>query len=450
MSENMSVLEFVKVRVTFAKSVRMTCNDEALIENKEEECVSRVLEKIALSQPQKILDTMSMMECIQNSSFKKDNIEKIIIAITARTEVGEFREAAPPNSPVLKQMHNYFQHYMTKSEWESLCSSEIELPAKLSILVMAMFRCGWFLHTEGQLASVIAILRCVGFVTTGLESLRALEELKAQIAKRKSCESYAIKGVNLIPEFPENPKLLPQPWRMVAFQNGQLIESPVLQETLAHEMALTPCRRSHCLVRDNSAARGMPTDVSFEGIARMMQMMGMIQPQGGRAEPPTGFGFPAIMGKAEPQILFAAKPAANSSLFALADGSLERSESSASLEPPPQVDAPKSGDYQQADQVQAANRHFPEPSAPSALSVLASTKGFLGKKKPKPLEDRGGNGDSGSEPEQDDGAADLRKAGKRGTPRKPAKSSTSTSAKKPTREARAKPCNVKKARKREG
>ena len=69
MSENMSVLEFVKVRVTFAKSVRMTCNDEALIENKEEECVSRVLEKIALSQPQKILDTMSMMECVRDSSF---------------------------------------------------------------------------------------------------------------------------------------------------------------------------------------------------------------------------------------------------------------------------------------------------------------------------------------------------------------------------------------------
>ena len=55
---------------------------------------------------------------------------------------------------------------------------------------MAMFRCGWFLHTEGQLASVIAILRCLGFVTTGQESLNALEELKAQIAKRKSVESY--------------------------------------------------------------------------------------------------------------------------------------------------------------------------------------------------------------------------------------------------------------------
>ena len=231
MSEKMSVLDFVKVRITFAKSVRMTCTDEALIENKEEECVSRVLEKIALSQPQKILDTMSMMECVRDSSFKKDNIEKIIIAITARTEVGECSQAEPPNSPILKQIHNYFQHYMTRPEWESLCSSEFALTAKLSILVMAMFRCGWFLHHEGQLASVIAILRCVGFVTTAQESLRALEELKAQIAKRKSSESYAIKGDNLIREFPENPKLLPQPWRMVAFQHGQLIESPVLQAT---------------------------------------------------------------------------------------------------------------------------------------------------------------------------------------------------------------------------
>ena len=202
------------------------------------------------------------------------------------------------------------------------------------------------------------------------------------------------------------------------------------------------------LVKDKLAGRGMPTDSCFEGFAKMLQIMGMIPGQlpGGRAEPPTGFGFPAIMGKAEPQIVLAGKPAANSSLFALADGSLERSESSASLEPPPQVDAPKSGDYQQAEQVQAAKRPGPQPSA---LSVLASTKGFLqlGKKKPKPLEDRGGNGDSGSEPEQDDGAADLKNTGKRGTPRKPAKSSKSTSAKKPTREVRAKPCNVKKQEK---
>ena len=205
------------------------------------------------------------------------------------------------------------------------------------------------------------------------------------------------------------------------------------------------------LLKDKFAGRGMPTDSCFEGLAKMLQMMGMMQGQlpGGRAEPLTGFGFPAIMGKAEPQIVLAGKPAANSSLFALADGSLERSESSASLEPPPQVDAPKSGDYQQADQVQAANRHFPEPSAPSALSVLASTKGFLelGKKKPKPLEDRGGNGDSGSEPEQDDGAADQKNTGKKGTPRTPAKSRKSTSAKKDTREVRAKPCNVKKQEK---
>ncbi len=199
------------------------------------------------------------------------------------------------------------------------------------------------------------------------------------------------------------------------------------------------------LVKDKFAGRGMPTESCFEGLAKMMQMM-MMQQQlpGGRAEPLTGFGFPAIMGKAEPQIVLAGKPAANSSLFALADGSLERSESSASLEPPPQVDAPKSGDYQQADQVQAAKRPFPEPSA---LSVLATTQGFLGKKKPKPLEDRGGNGDSGSEPEQDDGAADQKNTGKKGTPRTPAKSRKSTSAKKATREVRAKPCNVKKQEK---
>ena len=128
----------------------MACNDEALIENKEEECVSRVLEKIALSQPQKILDTMSMMECVRDSSFKKDNVDKLIVAITARTEVGEFSEAAPPNSPIIKQMHNYFQHYLTKPEWETLCDAERALTNKLSTLVMAMFRCGWVLHHESQ------------------------------------------------------------------------------------------------------------------------------------------------------------------------------------------------------------------------------------------------------------------------------------------------------------
>ena len=348
MSEKMSVCDFVKVRITFAKSVRMTCSDEALIENKEEECVSRVLEKIAKSNPQTIEDSMSMIDWVRDSSFNKDNVDKLIVAITARTEVGEGK-AEPPNSPTLKQSHNYFQHYMTRPEWESLCSSDFALTKKLSILVMAMFRCGWFLHSEGQLASVIAILRCVGGVNSPQESMRALEELKVQIAKRKTHEGYAIRGgaYNLIREFPENPKLLPQPWLAVAFRNGALIESPVNPDTLAHEIAITPIRRSHCSVKDKFAGRGMPTESCYEGLAKMMQMMMMQQQlQGGRAEPPTGFGLPAIMAKAEPQILFAAKPAANSSLFALADGSLERSESSASLEPPPQVDAPKSGDYQ--------------------------------------------------------------------------------------------------------
>ena len=121
MSEKMSVCDFVKVRITFAKSVRMTCSDEALIKSKEDEAVSRVLEKMGESQPQTILDSMAMMECVRDSSFKKDNVDKLIVAITARTEVGECK-AEPPNSPTLKQSHNYFQHYMTKSEWESLCS----------------------------------------------------------------------------------------------------------------------------------------------------------------------------------------------------------------------------------------------------------------------------------------------------------------------------------------
>ena len=78
---------------------------------------------------------------------------------------------------------------MTKAEWELLCSDDCELRQESSVFVVAMFRCGWFHHTEGQLASIIAILRCLGVITNSQESMQALVELKLQIAKRKRSDN---------------------------------------------------------------------------------------------------------------------------------------------------------------------------------------------------------------------------------------------------------------------
>ena len=176
----MTLLKFIENRMKFLDGIQSSCQNQEIKEKTEHDVVKSIQEKISKSPKTCVGESVLIIDIISNHGLSIDNKSKLIEAIGTLTITGEM---AKPEENNERQSHDYMENYFTMNEWKDLAGSEVETVEKIKIIARAILRCGWYSHSEPQLANVVAILTTLGFAEIGADSLKILQDLKSLLQK---------------------------------------------------------------------------------------------------------------------------------------------------------------------------------------------------------------------------------------------------------------------------
>ena len=238
----MTLIKFIENRVRFLNGIQGVCHNQDIKNKSEEDVVTSILHKISQCGKSDVSAVNNIMEIISNADFTRDNKSKIVESLGERTLTSTM--AKPEVDKIeKKQCHSYMENYFTVNEWRELAGMDVETTEKIKIIAKAILRCGWCYQSEPELACVIAILTTLGFADIGNDSLEHLQSLKVLVSKMMVKEKSKL-AVDLVDVFPKNPKMLPEPWRSMAFRDGDLIQSPLNENEFNQNKSIIPCRKT--------------------------------------------------------------------------------------------------------------------------------------------------------------------------------------------------------------
>ena len=215
---------YINDRIQYFTGLQKFCTDKTMNEQAKEEIAKNIITYISKSDLFSPKDALKLLEAVKEAKFDEVLANKILSALHSKTAITEIDDKAEPS--ITKQSHKYFENYMTKEEWETLCNDDHALSAKIYVVAKAIIRCGWFVYSEPDLANVVVIFRCLGLAAGPAESLDVLRELKNYLKKARD-NPQGCKNKPMISVFPNDPKELPNALRMIAFSSGDLVQSPL-------------------------------------------------------------------------------------------------------------------------------------------------------------------------------------------------------------------------------
>ena len=222
--------------------------------------VSTLLDQSLLSEDSKGLCQQDLLACTNEKGTCGGRPPKKARNIQDLLQVPGAAEALPgaaaAASKKVYQNHDYIENYFTEAEWQmakSMIQSNTLTPSALATLACTgMTRCGWFDIEECDFKKIVGAFGCLGAAApvcglAGLETVKKLKKATAAARPKTITEE-------LVRDFPEDPKNLPEPWLGFSQRNGPLVVSPYPRELVRLSQSQTPGRNTHWSVKAQKVA----------------------------------------------------------------------------------------------------------------------------------------------------------------------------------------------------
>jgi len=274
----MATLKFLQTRLSLLTSFQEMIPTESFVAMKRKTLVNECLRKLggqthlSFAEGQSILDYLkaaqlpekdqtALSEAVANLVTPAEPKHKPAPLLesdhSAQVPLPQASSAPSPDPLALPkyQVHHSFQQYLTKEDWLVLANAAQPCHHQVAVLGNAMHRCGWVWYSENGLADVIGTLGPLGIDVAGYKGLALVHQLKKYLDSAVKGLSPALtrkalgQGAATVWVFPANPKELPEPWRTLAFAEGELIPAPFAADRFHHYRAQVPARKTHWTVK---------------------------------------------------------------------------------------------------------------------------------------------------------------------------------------------------------
>ena len=114
-------------RIQYFTGLQTFCTDKTMNEQAMEEIAKNIITYISKSDLFSPKDALKLIVAVKEAKFDEVLANKILSALHSKTAITEIDDKAEPS--ITKQSHKYFENYMTKEEWETLCIYDHALSA---------------------------------------------------------------------------------------------------------------------------------------------------------------------------------------------------------------------------------------------------------------------------------------------------------------------------------
>ena len=150
--------------------------------------------------------------------------------------------------PVTEQIHNDFESYCTRSDWNVLLDKGASMEDRLRCLARRVARVGLF-HGKEKVYGRIVALAMLDQEDKIIHSSVGLAWLRRFKANVKSYVKLFRAGV-APSSYPPSPKMLGKDFYKVAYEDEASCESPISLETIVRVQRLVPLRDTNVVARD--------------------------------------------------------------------------------------------------------------------------------------------------------------------------------------------------------